>query len=266
VSIEARMAYYDNIAKQWHEATGYRGGAFKELVLNEVLLRRIAGIDHCSILELGAGNGYFLPLVLRRFSGQVPAVITITDQSKRLLEMAQKHFRIPVAEYTTLDVRRPFPFADHQFDLILASLVFNEVSTGGFRKALLECRRVLSSGGRFLMAAVHPDLVSNLRKRKLLRRTREGVLTMPGTGSLRVPVVTRSREAYRSSLKEAGFEFEEEDVFATAEVLNVKSGLRKAGRVPLALVFECRRSAVDVEAARSEEEQVPAGAGMTDIA
>jgi hypothetical protein len=35
------MAYYDRIAKQWHEATGYKGGAFKELVLNGVLLRRI---------------------------------------------------------------------------------------------------------------------------------------------------------------------------------------------------------------------------------
>jgi SAM-dependent methyltransferase len=261
------MAYYDNIAKQWHEATGYRGGAFKELVLNEVLLRRIAGIDHCSILELGAGNGYFLPLVLRRFSGQVPAAITITDQSKRLLEMAQRHFRIPAAEYATLDVRRPFPFADHQFDLILASLVFNEVATGGFQKALLECRRVLSSRGRFLMAVAHPDFVTNLRKRKLLRRTREGVLTMPGAGSLRVPVVMRSCEAYRSSLREAGFAFAEADVLPTPEVLNVKSALRKAGRVPLALVFECRRSMSDVAVtARSEEEQVPADAGTTDTA
>jgi SAM-dependent methyltransferase len=235
------MAYYDNIAKQWHEATGYKGGAFKGLILNEVLLRRIAGIDHCSILELGAGNGYFLPLVLRRFSGQVPAAITITDHSGRLLEMARKHFRIPAAEYATLDVRRPFPFADHQFDLILASLVFNEVSTGGFQKALRECRRVLSRGGRFLMAVVHPDFVGSLRKRKLLRRTREGVPTMPGAGSLRVPVVMRSRQAYQNSLKEAGFEFEEEDVFPTPEVLNVKSGLRKAGKIPLALVFECTK-------------------------
>ena len=63
------MAYYDHIAKHWHAATGYTGGAFKELVLNNLLLEKIASIDHCAILELGAGNGYFLPLVLRRFSG-----------------------------------------------------------------------------------------------------------------------------------------------------------------------------------------------------
>jgi len=27
------MAYYDRIVKQWHTATGYKGGAFKELIL-----------------------------------------------------------------------------------------------------------------------------------------------------------------------------------------------------------------------------------------
>jgi len=35
------MAYYDAIAKQWHEATGYKGGAFKELVLNNILLEAV---------------------------------------------------------------------------------------------------------------------------------------------------------------------------------------------------------------------------------
>ncbi len=249
------MAYYDNIAKQWHEATGYKGGAFKELVLNEILLQKLSGINHCSILELGAGNGYFLPLVLRRFSGQVPAAITITDQSQRLLEIAKKHFRIPAAVYETLDVRQPFPFADNQFDLILASMVFNEVPTGGFQKALKECKRVLSSQGLFLMAVVHPSFVSNLQKRNLLTRTKEGVLTMPGSGSLRVPIVMRSSEVYRSSLKEVGFEFEEEEVFPTAEVLNARSGLRKAGRAPLALIFKCMKPAVGIKAVKQSEGQ-----------
>jgi SAM-dependent methyltransferase len=235
------MAYYDTIAKQWHAATGYKGGAFKELVLNEVLLKNLPGIDNCSILELGAGNGYFLPLVLRRFSGQTPSAIMITDQSRKLLEIARKCFKIPTAEYQTLDVRRRFPFDDHQFGLILASMVFNEVATGDFQKALGECYRVLSSQGLLLIAVIHPDFVSSLRKRELLTRTREGLLTMPGSGSLRVPVVVRSSELYRSSLAGASFAFEEEEVFPTAEVLNVKSGLRKAGRVPLALVFRCRK-------------------------
>lgn len=59
------MAYYDSIAKRWHEATGYKGGALKEFVLNDVLLGKIKGINGHSILKLGAGNGYFMPMVLR---------------------------------------------------------------------------------------------------------------------------------------------------------------------------------------------------------
>jgi ubiquinone/menaquinone biosynthesis C-methylase UbiE len=250
------MAYYDNIAKQWHGATGFKGGAFKEFVLNEILLHKLSGIHHCSILELGAGNGYFLPLVLHRFSGQVPAAIMITDQSGRLLEIAKKYFRIPAAEYETLDVRQPFPFTDNQFDLILASMIFNEVSTGSFQKALRECKRVLSNQGLLLIAVVHPKFVSNLQKRELLARTKEGVLTMPGSGSLRVPVVMRSSEVYRSSLKEVGFEFEEEEIFPTTEVLNIKSGLQKARKVPLALVFKCTKSSGNNKASQASEEKL----------
>jgi SAM-dependent methyltransferase len=156
------MTYYDRIAKRWHETTGHQGGAFKELVLNRILLERLPGIDNRSLLELGAGNGYFLPLVLRRFSGQAPSGIVVTDQSRRLLEIAQRHFRIPDAAYQYLDVANPFPFADGQFDLILASMLFNEVPARGFKKALSECRRVLSRDGLFLMAVTHPDFIAGL--------------------------------------------------------------------------------------------------------
>ena len=59
--------------------TGYAGGAFKELALNDALLSHLPGIEGRSLLELGAGNGYFMPLVLRRFSGQIPAAIVVTE-------------------------------------------------------------------------------------------------------------------------------------------------------------------------------------------
>jgi SAM-dependent methyltransferase len=235
------MTYYDSIAKRWHETTGYKGGAFKELVLNNILLEKLSGIDDCAILELGAGNGYFLPLVLRRFSGQVPSRITVTDQSQRHLEMAQRHFRMPDAEYQSLDVGKPFPFADGQFDLIIASMLFNEVPTRSLRKALSECHRVLSHDGRFLIAVTHPDFIASLRKRGLLRPTREGGLTMPGSDSLRLPVVIRSLGSYRNGLQAAGFQYEEEEVYPTPEVLNVKPGLRSAWKVPVALVYSCTK-------------------------
>ena len=258
------MTFYDRIAKQWHQATGRKGGAFKELVLNDVLLRKLRTIEGLSILEVGAGNGYFSRLLLRHFSGQAPSRLVVTDQSGRLLDTAKDHSRIPEAEYRVLDVRQRFPFDDNSFHVILASMVFNELGSSDFRRALKECGRVLSNDGLCLIAVTHPDFIDSLQKRGLLKLTREGTMTMPGSGSLRLPAVVRSSEAYRNSLTESGFQFEEEDVFPTREVLNVKSGLRRAGKVPLALVFKCTKSIGSASPAdRSEvaavQDELPTG-------
>jgi ubiquinone/menaquinone biosynthesis C-methylase UbiE len=236
------MPYYDHIAKQWHATTGYSGGAFKELVLNDLLLEKLAPIDGCAILELGAGNGYFLPLLLRRFSGQLPARIVVTDQSSQMLELAQRHFRIPGAEYQCLDVRRPFPFGDGLFDLVIATMLFNEVPARDYDRALKECRRVLASAGRMLMTVTHPDFVASLHKRGLLKPTPQGALTMPGSGTLRLPVVNRSLASYRRGLQTAGFQYTEDEAYSTPAVLNLKAGLRNAWKVPLALIYSCAPS------------------------
>jgi SAM-dependent methyltransferase len=235
------MAYYDRIAKSWHAATGRQGDAFTELVLNRILLEQLSGIDHCSILELGAGNGYFLPLVLRRFPGQVASGITITDQSGKLLNIAKRHFRIPGAEYRVLEVGQPFPFAVEQFDVIIATMLFNEVPSRSVRKALQECYRVLAPGGLCLIAVTHPDFINSLQKRGLLKTAADGLLTMPGSGSLRLPVVIRSLGSYRKYLQEAGFQYEETEAYPTLEVLQMKAGLRHAWKLPVALVYSCTK-------------------------
>jgi ubiquinone/menaquinone biosynthesis C-methylase UbiE len=236
------MAYYDSIAKQWHEATGYKGGPFKDLRLNDILLKRISNINDRAILEIGAGNGYFLPLVLRHNSGQIPATMVVTDQSKRLLEIAKKHFKIPNAVYQLLDARQHFPFQDTCFDVILATMVFNELSSHDFLHALRECHRVLSKPGILLITVTHPDFIRDLQRRCLLTRVNGRGLTMPGAGRLRLPVMIRSAKSYRRALTQSGFQFEEEAVFPTAEVLNLKSGLRNAQGLPLALVFRCMKA------------------------
>jgi len=233
------MAYYDSIARQWHKATGYHGGEFKRLVLNDVLLESIPDIGERLILELGAGNGYFMPLVLRKYSGKVPARIVITDQSSKLIEIAQRHFSIGNAEYRNLNVARKFPFADESFDLILATMVFNEVPTGVLRKALVESNRVLTKDGLLLITVTHPDFVDSLRKRDQLKDIGKNVLTMPGAGRLRLPVVVRKMETYRRVLEESGFKYEEQSIYPTKEVLNAKPGLRNTGNIPLALLFRC---------------------------
>ncbi len=234
------MSYYDGIAKKWHEITGFRGGAFKRLVLNGFLLDRIPDIAGWAILELGAGNGYFMPMVLERFSGQTPERFVITDMSSKLLHIAQRSFRIPEAEYRQVDVRAGFPFDSGSFDLILATMVFNEVSDSAMKKALSECRRVLGETGTLLLTVTHPRFVESLHRRGETRQDRNGLLTMPAADGIRLPIFRRSQERYEAMLRRAGFMFESHDVHALPEVLREKPGLRSAGNVPLALVFRCR--------------------------
>ncbi len=62
---------------------------------------------------------------------------------------------------------------------------------------------------------------------------------MPGAGSLWLPIEIRSVEKYQKALIEAGFQYEEEAVHATRQVLNEKRGLRGAAREPVALVYKC---------------------------
>ncbi len=231
------MAFYDRIAKKWHAITGAQGGPLKRLVLNDFVLSRMPEIAGLAILELGAGNGYFIPLLLRRFSGQVPARIVITDHSPVLLNLAQRNFRVPEAEYKLLDVRSHFPFDDGVFDLVIVNMVFNEVKTVGLRRAVSECHRVLSPEGCLLGTAIHPDFVESLAERGQLKRGPGGSLTMPGADGLRLPVVRRSPQEYVGVLQDAGFECRADAIFATPQVLNLKPGLRQARDLPIALMF-----------------------------
>ena len=144
-----------------------------------------------------------------------------------------------MAEYQVLDIREPYPFSQRTFDLILATMVFNEITVGGLRVALSECRRVLKNRGQLIATVAHPVFVRSLSKRKVLRRKPKGMLTMPGSGSLRLPIVPRSAEKYVGLCEQYGFDCRTEDVSATEKVLNRKPGLRKTGKVPIALLLNC---------------------------
>lgn len=172
------MPYYDRIAKRWHEATGFRGGAFKELLLNERILARIPTLQDAAILELGAGNGYFAAMMRDRLSGQTPRLHVVSDQSEKLLEIAERRFRIPGGEYLQLDVRAEFPFETGEFDLVLATTV-------GLRRALGECQRMLRPTGRLASTVLHPGFVASPA---MSRRTRcsvdsDGVCTSTRLGT-----------------------------------------------------------------------------------
>jgi SAM-dependent methyltransferase len=235
----ARSVYYDHIAKQWHRVTGYHGGAFKRYVLNDRILSRIGRIEGLALLELGAGNGYFTPLLLRRFSGQIPSRLVISDQSQAQLEIAQTTFAIDGAEYLALDVQDSFPFADASFDLILAIMLLNELPTSSLQAAIRECRRALTAQGRLIVAVPHPTLVRALAKKGALTDFGRGLFAMPGAEGLHLPVSRRTTQAYQDILESYGFLVTMEDILPDEKTLHEKPGLKVPRDTPLALLFEC---------------------------
>jgi ubiquinone/menaquinone biosynthesis C-methylase UbiE len=238
---EATMSYYDQIAKNWHKATGYQGGSFKKHVLNDVLLQKMTAVSGKAILELGAGNGYFMKFALQNSAGQNPERVVISDMSSKLLSIAESNFNIADAEYLELDVRGPFPFDDESFDLILATMVFNEVSSRGMKRALGECHRVLGPDGLLLITVTHPTFIEGLNRRDQLKKNKDGILTMPGAKQLRLPIVPRKLKDYERLLAKTAFNWEASDVYGTEKLLSQKPGLRNVGNKPLALVLECRK-------------------------
>jgi SAM-dependent methyltransferase len=212
-------------------------------MLNDLLLGKIDSVAGKAILELGAGNGYFAPLMMRRYSGQTPERLLITDQSQKLLAIAQAQHRADHAEYLSLDVQQAFTLDNATFDLILASMLLNELTTSSLQNALQECARVLRQDGRLLATVPHPTFVYALAKKGALTDFGRGLFAMPSAEGLRLPVSRRPAQAYLDALAAAGFTVETEDVFPDEKTLHEKLGLKIPRDIPMALLLDCRMSA-----------------------
>lgn len=235
------MAYYDKIAKNWHSITGFKGGALKKHQLNDLILNKIHCIAGKSILEIGAGNGYFIPLMLKIFSGQVPSRIVVSDYSEAQLKTAIKYFRVLYAEYMKFNICLPFPFDENEFDIILSTMVFNEVSRKGLKLAFKECSRVLKNQGVLIATVLHPEFIDRLDQQGKLTKHPKGFPLMPGARGLQLPVFKRKISEYHYLLESSGFEFENDEVYPSKKVLNEKPALRKAGKVPIASIYYCKK-------------------------
>jgi SAM-dependent methyltransferase len=230
------MPYYDKISKQWHSVTGFHGGAFKSLVLNEILLDKIGSVEGIDILELGAGNGYFFPMILKRYSGQQPKRIFITDVSEPQLRVAQKYFRIHQAEYQKLNIYKPFPFPEASVDLILSTMVFNELKDYGVSNGVRESHRVLKKGGRMLITILHPEFVQRQIDRGVIIRSK-----MKSADGLLLPVINRPAEEYLREFEAVKFSVELESVYGNDKLYKEKPALKKVKDLPIGLIFTLKK-------------------------
>ncbi|MFC3960966.1 class I SAM-dependent methyltransferase [Nocardia jiangsuensis] len=100
------------------------------------------------ILDAGCGAGS-LSAALRARGARVTGV----DASPRMLDLARQRLGTE-AELYVADLAEPLPFADDEFDDVVASLVLHYLRDWG--SVLSEIRRVLAPGGRLLISVEHP--------------------------------------------------------------------------------------------------------------
>jgi SAM-dependent methyltransferase len=100
------------------------------------------------ILDAGCGSGPLFKALRDR-----GAIVTGIDTSTGMLEVARRRLG-DGADLQVADLGSPLPFPDGGFDDVIASLVLHYLEDWG--PALGELRRVLTPGGRLIVAVPHP--------------------------------------------------------------------------------------------------------------
>lgn len=137
-----------------------------------------------TVLDLGCGRGAVLMAVAKRLSTGRAVGIDVwnsRDQSANSLQRTRRNALAEgvtgLVELYTADVRS-LPFEDDTFDLILSNTVIHNVKpASGRERAIQEAVRVLSPGGRLLVADIRAtggyrkwlirDGMSNVTRRNL---------------------------------------------------------------------------------------------------
>ncbi len=104
------------------------------------------------ILDAGCGSGPLFAALRER-----GAVVTGFDQSAAMVAHARRRLGED-ADLRVADLAEPLPFADAEFDDVVASLVLHYLRD--WAPTLAEVRRVLKPGGRLIASVNHPMMVN----------------------------------------------------------------------------------------------------------
>lgn len=120
--------------------------------LEEPLLRAAAGdVRRLAVLDLGCGTGRHA-----LWLAAAGAVVTAIDFSEGMLAEARRKPGAASVRFLTHDLHEPLPFADGAFDLAVSGLVLEHIRD--LAVFFAEAHRVLRSGGRAVVSAMHPAM------------------------------------------------------------------------------------------------------------
>lgn len=139
---------YDSFANAY--SADNESSLFNAYYERPAMLRLAGDVSGRRILDAGCGSG---PLsAALRANG---AVVTGFDASAAMVDLARQRLGED-ADLHVADLAAPLPFADAEFDDVVASLVLHYLED--WAGPLAELRRVLKPGGRLIVSVIHPSV------------------------------------------------------------------------------------------------------------
>jgi SAM-dependent methyltransferase len=114
------------------------------------MLRLAGDVSGHRIFDAGCGSGPLTAALRAR-----GAVVTGLDASAAMVDLARQRLGED-ADLHVADLGAPLPFADAEFDDVVASLVLHYLED--WAGPLAEVRRVLKPGGRLIVSVIHPSV------------------------------------------------------------------------------------------------------------
>lgn len=137
---------YDNFAEAYSAET--ESNLINGYYARPAILNLAGDVAGRRIVDVGCGSGPLLQLMRDR-----RASVCGMDSSAAMLKFARRRLGDGVA-LVRADLRNPLPFPDAAFDDAIACLVLHYLED--WSAALAELRRVLTAGGRLIVAVDHP--------------------------------------------------------------------------------------------------------------
>ena len=137
---------YDDFANAY--ATENEANLFNAYYERPEMLRLAGDVSGRRILDAGCGSGPLSAALHVR-----GAAVTGFDVSAAMVELARQRLGED-ADLHVVDLGAPLPFAEAEFDDVIASLVLHYLED--WSGPLTELRRVLKPGGRLILSVNHP--------------------------------------------------------------------------------------------------------------
>ena len=248
------LEYWDENALEWAklvERNRLENRDYKDFLITSAIDSIVSEWAGKRVLVAGCGEGLFVSKLVEK-----GAEVVAVDGSAKMIQIAKRNY--PEIEFRVADLLQNLDFTGHNFDLIIANMLFMSLSQ--IDVFLSESKRVLGQKGSLIISVLHPCFnfpTMTLRKtwwEKIYSKPAKGLVSdyfqkdklmrKEDNSQLKVPYYHRTIEDYSLALKQAGFVIEAilEPSKLDINMLRQHPKLEFASRLPRFLVISAKLS------------------------